>query len=80
MTLSVEQYRYNVKWLEDRAKDYPFSCRTKGNYPDPRIVGARLRNNYFVTAPLGKEREWRFKTPEDMSRFKYFFTTLDNKI
>ena len=78
MTMSVEQYRRNVQWLKDHEADYPFSCRTKNKWPRPDEVH-RLTQIDFVSAPLGKECEWRFRTAEDMSKFKQNYTTLDNK-
>lgn len=78
MTMTVEQYNANRKFLEDHAKDYPFSCRTKVKWPRPDEV-QRLTQLDFVSAPLMKECEWRFRTAADMSKFKQNYLTLDNK-
>lgn len=77
--MSVEQYRMNIQFLEGHAEEYPFSCRTKKDWPRPEMVYQLLPGTDFVCAPLGKEREWRFTDRDGMRRFKTTYTTLDNK-
>lgn len=79
MTMSVETYRANIKFLQDKAEEYPHACRTKGKWPRPEDV-SRLTRLDFVCAPLMKEREWRFRSEAEMLRFKQNYTTLDNRV
>jgi len=78
MTMTVEQYRANLAFLKEKSLEYPHACRTKVKFPRPDDV-SRLMQLDFVSAPLMKECEWRFRTAEDMHRFKMNYTTLDNK-
>lgn len=77
--MSVETYLANIKYLGDREEEYPHACRTKAKWPSPDEVSKLMRLD-FVQAPLMKEREWRFRTEEDMLRFKQNYTTLDNRV
>ena len=77
MTMTVDQYRANLAFLKEHSLQYPYSCRTKNKWPRPDEV-QRLTQLDFVSAPLMKECEWRFRTAEDMRKFKQNYTTLDN--
>lgn len=77
--MTVNQYRENQEFLDKHTREYPFACRTKVKWPEPDQVRHLTRLD-FVQAPLAKEREWRFRTAEDMQRFKQNYTTLDNRL
>jgi hypothetical protein len=78
--MSVDQWKRNRKWLDDRKDRYPHVCYTKKNSPRPQDVKAKVPQVEFIVAPLMKTAEWRFETAADMSLFKQAFVTLDNKL
>lgn len=79
MVMSVETYRRNLKWLNEKRKEFPYECRTKLHYPKLGDVEQLLSQLNIVCCPLPKERVWLFATEEDMLRFKMNWVTLDNK-
>lgn len=77
--MTTNEYRKSIEFLEEHTPRFPYACRTKVEWPDPDAV-RRLTRLEFVHAPLVKEREWRFRTVEEMRRFKQNYTTLDNRL
>lgn len=78
MNKLVEQFTRNQEFLDKHKESHPHRCRTKTGYPTPPIVSMRLPALDHVSAPILKEREWCFRTAEDMHLFKTEFVTLDN--
>jgi len=78
MPMSVDTYRRNVAWLDEKRKTLKFECRTKLKWPRPEDVSKLLTGLNIVCAPLHKERVWLFETEDAMRRFKQNYTTLDN--
>ncbi len=78
MTMSIEVYRRNLRWIEEQKAKYPFECRTKVKWPKPEDVDRLLSGLNIVCAPLIKERVWLFATEDAMTRFKQNYVTLDN--
>lgn len=76
--MDIETYCRNLAFLKKKSLEYPHACRTKIRFPTPDAV-KRITGLDFIYAPLMKEAEWRFRTADDMSKFKQNYTTLDNK-
>jgi hypothetical protein len=52
--MSVERYRENLKWWEDREKQYPHHCKTKVGL-SPEGVRHRIPGVDFIRVPFVKE-------------------------
>lgn len=78
MVMSIEVYRRNSAWLDEKRKTMKFECRTKVKWPRPDDVTRLLSGLNIACAPLPKERVWLFDTEDAMNRFKQNYVTLDN--
>ena len=76
--MSVERYRENLKWWEEREKQYPHHCKTKVGL-SPEGVRHRMPGVDFIRVPFVKEAWWGFLNAEDLRQFKSLYVTLDNK-
>lgn len=78
MNKLVEAFTKNRDFLDRHKDSHPHGCRTKTGYPTPPLVSMKLPQLDHISAPILKEREWGFRTAEDMHLFKTQFVTLDN--
>lgn len=80
MNLSTsEALLANLRWWGERKDNYPHTCRTHLDYPNPAYVQAQMPDKQFACVPLGKVRVWGFMSAEDLREFKRLYVTLDNK-